>query len=504
METKLIFGPPGCGKTHAMVEKVREALQRGVPPDRIGFMSYTTKAVLEALTRLCREFGLTKKDFPFVKTLHGLAFHALGLQRNDVLSTQDYIALGRILGLNFSGGADVRPDGDWILPGDAFHDSYLTIADRAAMRMLPLEEEFRQSATHDLHYSALTQIVGTMENYKRMTHRLSFTDMLLQYVQIGEAPCLELLIIDEAQDLVPLQWAVVRKLMERAEEVYFVGDDDQAIHAWAGVDIQLFLNASENKTVLTQSFRLPKAVHALCDRIVRRIDVRQPKVWYPTEREGSVHFHMDRHTVPLDQGSWTVMARTNYQVSELANVMREDGYFFRRGDQRSVSMELSVALDAWTRLGKGESVTKDQAKALYKRLPKTGKRKALTGGAMAALETGDPEGRYSLDLLVNDYGLTVNQGDLEVFDLSFDETVYIRSLLRRGTNLLEEPKIKLSTIHGMKGGEDQKIMLLTDSTKNCATAYDQDNEHRVFYTGASRAKEELHVIESSRKYRYII
>jgi superfamily I DNA/RNA helicase len=504
LRTELIFGPPGCGKTHAMVEKVRQALQRGVHPDRIGFMSYTTKAVNEALGRLCREFSLTRKDLPFVRTLHGLAFNGLGLQKTDVMDAQDYVAVGRILGLNFSGGTKVQPDGDWVLPGDLFHDDYLMLADRASLRMVPLEEEFRQSATYGMSYPALTQIVGTMDNYKRVNHRLSFTDMLLQYIDIGESPRLELLIIDEAQDLVPLQWAVVRKLMERAKEVYFVGDDDQAIHAWAGVDIQLFLNASENKTVLTQSFRLPRAVHALCDRIVRRIDVRQTKIWSPVDREGSVQFHMDRHTVPLDQGSWTVMARTNYQVSELANSFREDGYFFRRGEQRSVSKEFAVAWDAWERLGRGDVLTKDQAKALYKRLPKTGARKALGSEAMSALETGDPEGYYSMDLLVNDYGLTVNFGGLEVFDLSPDEAVYIRSLLRRGTNLLEEPKIKLSTIHGMKGGEDERIMLLTDSTKNCATAQDQDNEHRVFYTGCSRAKEELHVIESSRKYRYFV
>ena len=504
MQTELIFGPPGCGKTHTMVERVRDALQQGVPPDRVGFFSYTNKAVDEALSRLCREFNLTRKDLPFVRTLHGLAFNGLGLQRNDVMSTQDYIALGRILGLNFSGGTNVQPDGEWILPGDLFHDDYLRIADRSILRMLPLEEEFRQTGRYGMSYSALTQIVGTMENYKRANHKLSFTDMLLQYIEIGEAPRLDLLIIDEAQDLVPLQWAVVRKLMQRSKKVYFVGDDDQAIHAWAGVDIQLFLNASENKTVLTQSFRLPKSVHALADRIVRRIDVRQPKVWYPTEREGLVQFHMDRHTVPLDQGSWTVMARTNYQVSELANVMREDGYFYSRGNQRSVSIELATALDAWSRLQAGGTLSKDQAKALFKRLPKSGRRQAINSGSMSALETGDPEGRYSLQLLRDDYGLQISEGEIEVFDLSFDDTVYIRSLLRRGTNLLEEPMIKLATIHAMKGGEDRKIMLLTDSTKNCATAQDQDNEHRVFYTGTTRAMEELHVVESSRKYRYFI
>jgi hypothetical protein len=213
---------------------------------------------------------------------------------------------------------------------------------------------------------------------------------------------------------------------------------------------------------------------------------------------------MDRYTVPLDQGSWTVMARTNYQVAELANSMREDGYFFSRGGQRSVSLEVATAIDAWSKLTKGETLSKDQAKTLFKRLPKSGRNQALKTGAMSSLETGDPEGRYSMDLLVNDYGLTVNQGGIEVFDLSFDDTIYIRSLQRRGTDLLAEPEIKLSTIHAMKGGEDDKIMLLTDSTKNCATSPDQDNEHRVFYTGQSRAKEELHIVESSKKYRYLI
>lgn len=504
MKTELIFGPPGCGKTYTMVEKVRAALLKGVHPSRIALLSYTNKAVDEALMRLCREFALTKKDFPNVRTLHGLAFTGLGLQRSDVMSGQDYIALGRILGLNFSDGSALHPEGEWVLPGDLFHDDYLRMIDRAELRMIPLEEEFRQTGNYNMDYSALTRVAGTLHNYKVANHKLSFTDMLLQYIRIGEPPHLSLLIIDEAQDLVPLQWAMVRRLMSRAEEVCFAGDDDQAIHAWAGVDIKLFLGASENRTVLQKSFRLPRSVHQLAERVVKRIDIRQPKVWMPTDREGSVVFHMDRHTVPLERGSWTLMARTNYQVSELAMAMREDGYFFKRGNQRSVSMELAVAMDVWKRLGRGEAVSKDEAKALFKRLPKSGRKAAVKSGALSALDTGDPEGRFSLDILLDDYGLLIGTGGIEVFDLPEDEMVYIRSLERRGTDLLSEPDIKLSTIHGMKGGEDDNIMLLTDSTKNCATAPDQDNEHRVAYVGITRAKENLHVIESSRKYRYLI
>ena len=504
MTSKLIFGPPGCGKTYFLIGKIREALQRGVHPDRIGFSSFTNKAVDEAMMRVGKEFGLTKKDLPFMRTLHSLCFRALGLTRNDVANAEDYAALGRILHLSFREGRTIDPEDDWIMPGEVFDDNYLRIYDRSRLRMVSLEQEFKESADYDMSYPALLQMVGTWENYKSANGKLDFTDMLIKFLEVGETPRLELLIVDEAQDLTPLQWAVVRRLMETAKETFFAGDDDQAIHTWAGVDIKLFLGSSDDKKILDQSFRIPRKVHALADSVVKRIHVRQSKFWMPTDHEGSVSFHMDRRTVPLDQGSWTLMARTNFQVNELAKSLREDGVFYSRGSQRSVSLPLSQGIDAWFRLLKGEMLTKDEVKALMKRLPKIGKRKALTSGAMAALDTGDPEGRYSLELLQRDYGLLINGGGVEVFGLSDDEEIYIRSLLREGVKLTEDPRIKLATIHSMKGGEDDNIMLLTDSTRNCALSPDQDSEGRVWYTGITRTKENLHVVESNRKYRYQI
>ena len=70
-----------------------------------------------------------------------------------------------------------------------------------------------------------------------------------------------------------------------------------------------------------------------------------------------------------------------------------------------------------------------------------------------------------------------------------------------GEKLNEKPRIELSTIHGAKGGEAQNVVLLTDLTQKTMKGYERDpaEENRLFYVGATRTKENLHIIEP-RKY----
>ena len=42
---------------------MEEALDKGVEPERIAFLSFTRKAAQEAVDRACLKFNLIKKDF---------------------------------------------------------------------------------------------------------------------------------------------------------------------------------------------------------------------------------------------------------------------------------------------------------------------------------------------------------------------------------------------------------------------------------------------------------
>ena len=63
-------------------------------------------------------------------------------------------------------------------------------------------------------------------------------------------------------------------------------------------------------------------------------------------------------------------------------------------------------------------------------------------------------------------------------------------------DITKKPRIKISTIHAAKGGECDNVLLTTDMNIKTYNSYqkDSDDEQRVFYVGATRAKEELHVL----------
>ena len=504
-----IFGPPGCGKTEYLMRLIERRIAAGMSPLDICFVSFSRKSIQEARERAMTKFNLESKQLARFRTLHSTGFTELGLSYGDVLGGADYRELGRMLGEEFN--MNVRPEDGLILPTDLRRGSrYIQIIDRARYRMLPLEEEWKDHDTWDLSLFKAKQIADQISEYKSAFNKVDYVDMIELYTTTVTPNPIKLLIVDEAQDLTPLQWMMVKHMAQYADEVYLAGDDDQAIHRWTGVDVKLFIEMAEHRIILDQSYRLPKKIFQVGEHIVKRIKDRVPKAYRPTDEEGKVSWHYSLYTIPLDKGSWTIMARTNSFVTELAKEIYEMGYYYSVKGEPPITVQQARAIKTWRELCAGGKVELSRIRELYEVVPKQGDRAVVKRGSGKLLDAADPMSMLSMDDLYNEFGL-IDKGDLlgyhdafYILNLGDEKRLYLQHIEASGEDITQPPRIKLSTFHAMKGGEDDNCAVYLGSTKACMESRYPDDEHRAFYVGVTRAKKELHLIESSKKYRYVI
>jgi hypothetical protein len=170
----------------------------------------------------------------------------------------------------------------------------------------------------------------------------------------------------------------------------------------------------------------------------------------------------------------------------------------------SIPAKTTAAMQAWDALRNQEHLSLPEIKALYAELPKTGDRRALRRGATKLLEALDPEAAYCYDQLVFQAGLEAEQDQdaMDVLDIPWSQRIYIEAVRRRGEDIYAAPRIKLSTIHSMKGGQDDTCVLYLGSTRRCVEDNHPDDEHRVWYTGITRTRVKLHVLHTDKSFGY--
>jgi len=504
MSETLIFGPPGTGKTHTLINIVREALANGTPPDKIGFVSFTKKSINEARERAGRELKLEEKDVPYFRTLHSMGYRWLGLNSENMINDEDLQHIANEMGMQID-GRNIRDDDGLLFNSAKIGNRYLDTIARSRLRMVPLEQEYREAEDYDLHWPLLEKLHTVYTLYKHQHGKFDFVDMIDGMVKQKTAPQLELLIVDECQDLTPLQWAQVRVLRDHAQRIYYAGDDDQAIFRYQGVRITDMINVCEDKSILGQSYRVPSSVHQLASKIVQRIGHRQGKDWRPTERKGNILYHRHVEDINMDKGSWTIMSRTNMALKNISEEFRHVGWLFTHNGRLSFNEDKLRAMQLWTYLQDGLSLRVEDAKLLYSTVPRQGADAVVKRGALQGLGLIDPQSKLSYSDLVEHHGLLkpLEEASSSIIKLSTEEQVYLNAIQRRG-GIETTPRIKLSTIHRMKGGEDDNIVLLADMgyMPYMTLQTTPDDEHRVFYTAVTRTRENLHLVSPQTKYWY--
>lgn len=493
---RVILGPPGTGKTTALLDVALRELEAGVAPDRIAFVSFTRRATEEARSRGVAALGKKPDELPWFRTLHSFCFRALGVKTDDLVQVPHMYKLMQKLGVPYHYDRYHNAPEDAPTPGASLGEKLIFIEGLARTRCVDAKEQWRLSADDSITWLEQDRFNRSYRKMREDDGLVDYTE-LLERVARGEGwlPKLEVVIVDEAQDLSQVQWRVLRRLAAEADRVYVAGDDDQAIYEWAGADVPEFLSIGGAREVLARSWRLPRSVHGLAARTAARIRRRFDKSFAPRDADGRVVDHVDLDSVPLDTGHWLVLSRNVLHLTHVEERCRQDGLLYEHLRSPKKYAEDVAAIYAWERLRKGGSVGHAQARLAYDRM--TAGRGYKRGHKQ--LSQLDVAGEYTLADLRDRGGLLVSDVWHDALDrIPAQDREYFRAVLRRGEKLTAKPRIRLSTIHGAKGAEEERVCLLRDITPRSERAleHDPDGEARVAYVAVTRARDELHVVGS--------
>lgn len=491
----IVLGPPGTGKTTRLLGLVEQYLQSGVAPDRIGYFAFTRRAADEAITRACEKFNLTKKDLPFFRTLHSLAFMQTGLSHSQVMTGDKYqeVADWLKIGKFYSGGPiDQGPYKDF-----GYGDKFLEIINMSRLLRQPLRKVYNESIVPlRTDWARVEYVARGLEHWKKSFGLQDYAGMLEEFIARGLCPKLEVVFIDEAQDLSPIQWEMVHMLETNSQICYIAGDDDQAIFRYAGADVSYFVNLGGEVTLLDQSYRIPALHHTLSNKVIQRVVGRRRKTFLPKDSNGNVFWHRHSEEVDLTDGEWLLLSRTTRGAQQIEEEVRRRGHLYIYNGSKSIDSKVLEAVRLWEHVREGNRLTADQVRLVYKHM--------LLNSQIAYGCKTMPDGQdgvfYSLDDLQRDHGLLHSQSwEVGLGKITDRDRTYIKACLRKGETLTETPRIRISTIHSAKGAQADNVMLLTDTMRRPYSMWRKldshdDDEARVFYVGLTRAKENLHLV----------
>ena len=487
MISRKLFGPPGTGKTTKLLKYVKTFLKLGTPIDKIGYFAFTTKAANEAIDRMLDyHTAFQRKDLKYFRTLHSLAFTTLGLKKSEVLQDEHYEDIGRRLGIQmtvYSNGQETT----------GFVDSsseYFNLINAARIKEISIEEEYNTDMySQDMNKQLLQIISDELQNYKDSYKLVDFTDMIERFNVSKLCPNFDVVFIDEAQDLSPIQWKMVEIIRKNSKYVILAGDDDQAIYGWAGANVKKFQQEiSKKDIILPQSYRVPQSVQNLADKILDLISPnrRVLKNWKARDERGVVNYIVDIEDVPLHEGNWLVLARYNDRLSKLMPSLKDRGIYFQYKGRKSYKVSLFRTILNYTRWQKGELLSLSEVKDILE----------CIGSNLKPTE----EKMYDL----SEFGLDKTVNWFDEFQVDYEECLYIREMLSYGEKLSQDARVKLSTIHAAKGGEADNVLLILDNTKTIREASEKsidkfDEEHRVWYVGVTRTKQNLYIMAAKKE-----
>lgn len=536
MKELQIYGPPGTGKTTQLATSEIAKAAKMFGPEKILVVSYTKTGAKEIATKRSRLTGL---PIPIPKnnvgTLHRICYWALSAPK--------------IAEANIGQWNDIYPgntiSGTSIEKSDDFgsHEIRNNDGDMALNKINILRAKMIDK---NLWPQELQGFWKKWTAFKADCGYLDFTDLIEKCLdKFPYAPNRpDVIFVDEAQDMTPLQLKLVRQWGMQAQYLVLCGDDDQTLYTWLGCSPNAFLRSNYSdiaKRVLDQSYRVPIEVYNRAMNIIRRVKIRAPKKYNPRPYKGLVrdnlegNFRFVDNMIPeiiekaFDKQTVMVLATCGYMLEKIKEALKSEGIPFHnpyrprgdwnplaKGNKNVTARDFLVNFLTDNKIDNQWTVEQFLKWVKYIKVGESGliRKKAKAGiSALGNAVADGAEGLESTKDCIHD--ILTPSGIEQALNRNIDwfyenmkatrqETVkYPLHVYRKNglTALQETPKIIIGTIHSVKGGESQCVYLFPDLSKVAQKEIDNtvniDSLYRLFYVAMTRASEELVLMQNA-------
>ncbi len=327
----ITFGPavvlagPGSGKTAVITERTIKLIrEEKIPAGNILVVTFTRAAAEEMKRRVHKAAANEEEKQASFGTFHSIFFKilrfSLNLDGSAVIRESDahrYIgSMARECGLTADGNeviSEIRGEIAKVKSEGGLKDGYRATSCPGEM---------------------FVKIYAGYTEYLKKNRRVDFEDMLLMTERLFEESPETLdiwrekfrfIMIDEFQDINRLQYKLIRMLAEPENNLFIVGDDDQAIYGFRGSDPTIMLGFEKDypgavKIVLNRNYRSQENIVRVAGNLIRRNRDRFEKKITAVRDAGS----------EPDIGCFATTRAENLRITELIREYRAKGYAWRQ------------------------------------------------------------------------------------------------------------------------------------------------------------------------------
>lgn len=292
----LILAGAGSGKTRVLTHRIAYLIEeKQVAPYNIMAITFTNKAAGEMRDRVNKIVGFGAKQV-WVSTFHSACVKILRryIDRigysNDftIYDTDDQKRLLKDVIKNLNLDSKIYKENAVLGKISDFKNKLITVS------------EVSQMAKTDFKQLNLARIYDNYQQALQKNNAMDFDDLIMKTVELFKQ-CPEVLesyqerlkyiMVDEYQDTNAAQFAFIRLLASKYQNLCVVGDDDQSIYKFRGADIsnilqfeKYFTNAKVVK--LEQNYRSTKNILDAANAVIRNNYGRKDKTLWSDNEQG--------------------------------------------------------------------------------------------------------------------------------------------------------------------------------------------------------------------------